>query len=327
MVMVEKPNLEILVWCNSEGQGQDYSVALRDVQHVSFDDSTSCMDTWTTQSQSVLNELARLAPRAGAAAGPNITQIQPDYTDSPPPAIETKALAILDDFNEENVLFKSRPLVDKPIIYVMKDFRVVLKVCPDTSGSSEMQLRPFEMFGFGAGDFVVDKCESLDKDVNNQLQFKIDDDTSWIIWGLEAGEDGQLNEVKKLTPLCEAVATALEKKSLDNAGMQFYKLTPKTTDGGTNEVRLRYTVTSHIKGTAFVPTPLTDALMAKKEQKAAQLGSAFLGKFGLLPKQDGRILWDCTLDEGNPAQFKPIKPKCWLVKNTSLDAHTYYVLE
>ncbi|CAK0897218.1 unnamed protein product, partial [Prorocentrum cordatum] len=329
VALASKPTLEILVWNCSDASkgGDDYGVKLRDVHHVAFDDSTSCKDTWDAQSRSVLDELNCLAPRASTGAGPNVTHIQPDYTDSPPPVIETKTLKVLDDFNEEEVLFKSRPLVDKPIIYVMKDFRIVLKVCPQTSGNSAMQLRPFEMFGFGAGDFVVEKWDVLAKDVNNHLQFKIDDDTSWIIWGLEADEAGALDEVKTPTLLCEAVATALEKKSLDNVGLQFYKLTPKTNTDGTTEVRLRYTVTSHIQSTAFIPTPMSDALLVKKDQKAAQLGSAFLGKFGLLPNNDCRILWDCTLDEANPAQFKPIKPKCWFVKNTSLDASTYYVLE
>ena len=116
------------------------------------------------------------------------------------------------------------------------------------------------------------------------------------------------------------------KKSVDNVRLQFHVLTPKTRGVQNNEIRLRYDVTLAAKTTRLTPTPMTDDVVAKPEQKAAQIGGAFIGAFNKLPRINAKIIWDCEL-QMNPPVFKPTKLKLWLTAKVELLPGTYYLLQ
>jgi hypothetical protein len=217
-----------------------------------------------------------------------------------------------------------------PEILILKDYSIVIAASAQTHGEGSFTCSPMELFGFGLGDFAVKEVAEWDRSpVASMIKFNIEDDLSCVAFEPQGNQDGANGRM--LIPLCEAIAMALSERGIADIGMQFYKVTPKSSPtcsqtGDDPNVRLRYDVQREPSNTVFVPAVLSESELANTEKKHATLGSTMQGHLDKLPVNAATLVWDVAVDEAPPAMFKPIKPKLWLNVQTTLLPGMFYKL-
>ena len=309
--------LELFLWDSSSPGG--HVVKLQENLHKRFEDDTALHHQWTDISQRAIEAITDLLPRGSTTS----MTIQPDYSEAPPPRIETATLETV-DFDESQVLHSTRAKDAIPKTYVMNDLRIIITIDTAVNGDGPLRVNPCEIIGFGTGDIIVDKGSTLKEDMDANLVWSIPTDTDLIIWGVHTSEEGEPKETKAMTPLADAFALALDTFGLDDVGLQFHKLDPKTAND--SEVRLRYNLTETAKTTAFVPDEESEDKAKKIDLKRMELGACFKGNFKKLPGQHAKVLWDCKLHMPAPSQFRPVKPKLWITTEVTLEPGKYSVL-
>ena len=184
----------------------------------------------------------------------------------------------------------------------------------DSSTREEMTYEPGEILGFGKGDFIQTRADSI----GDGLGFTITADTDEICF-VEPSDAEGVPSVKTVMKLAVALYTAEVVKGIPGVQVDGHTLSPL------DDMFHRYVVASCEDIWVFKADPLTGTSVANP--KLQEIGAQMLIDNYPLCFDVGKVVWELRLETTPPPSLSIVKPKLWLECPITIKKGFYYRID